>query len=106
MPFWSDGIIPSPTFSKQNMHSDQPKRQACNTESKSHNPKPNLSIALALLCGGLFACFVAGGCTTSRQHTDFQLLAQALTTIQEHYVDRAAVQPQELTYGAISGMVD
>jgi carboxyl-terminal processing protease len=34
------------------------------------------------------------------------LLAEAYATVQHQYVDRTAVQPQELTYGAISGMVD
>ena len=33
-------------------------------------------------------------------------MAQAWNTIQRYYVDRAAVQPKALTYGAISGMVD
>lgn len=37
---------------------------------------------------------------------DFTLMAEAWNTIQEHYVDRAAVQPTPLTYGAISGMTD
>jgi carboxyl-terminal processing protease len=36
----------------------------------------------------------------------FKLMAQAWNTIQADYVDRAAVKPTELTYGAISGMVD
>jgi len=33
-------------------------------------------------------------------------MAQAWNTIQRQYVDRTAVQPKDLTYGAISGMVD
>jgi carboxyl-terminal processing protease len=37
---------------------------------------------------------------------DFQLMVEAWNTIQRHYVDRAALQPKKLTYGAISGMVD
>ena len=37
---------------------------------------------------------------------DFKLLNQAWNTIQQDYVDRAALQPEQLTYGAISGMVD
>jgi carboxyl-terminal processing protease len=37
---------------------------------------------------------------------DFSLITQAWNTIQKQYVDRAAVQSQQLTYGAISGMVD
>ncbi len=38
--------------------------------------------------------------------TDFRLMAEAWNTIQLYYVDRAAVRPQNMTYGAISGMVD
>jgi carboxyl-terminal processing protease len=37
---------------------------------------------------------------------EFSLIAQAWNTIQEQYVDRPAVQPDVLTYGAIRGMVD
>jgi len=36
----------------------------------------------------------------------FGLLAEAWNTIERHYVDRSAVKPQTLTYGAIRGMVD
>jgi carboxyl-terminal processing protease len=38
--------------------------------------------------------------------SDFQLMVEAWNTIQRYYVDRAAVKPKALTYGAISGMVD
>jgi carboxyl-terminal processing protease len=37
---------------------------------------------------------------------NFQLIQQAWDTIQKNYVDRTALKSQELTYGAISGMVD
>ncbi|MHB8427991.1 MAG: S41 family peptidase [Acidiferrobacterales bacterium] len=37
---------------------------------------------------------------------DFRLMAQAWNTIQQHYVDRAAVIPRHIAYGAISGMVN
>ncbi len=37
---------------------------------------------------------------------EFRLMAEAWDAIQRHYVDRAALQPKKLTYGAISGMVD
>jgi len=37
---------------------------------------------------------------------DFRLIAQAWNLIERSYVDRSAVTPQNLTYGAISGMVD
>ncbi len=38
--------------------------------------------------------------------SDFGLMAEAWNTIQAHYVDRPAVKPTVMTYGAISGMVD
>lgn len=41
-----------------------------------------------------------GGVVESR------LIGEAWADIQRHYVDRAAVQPRELIYGAVEGMVD
>jgi carboxyl-terminal processing protease len=38
--------------------------------------------------------------------SDFGLMAEAWNSIHTHYVDRAAIEPRRLTYGAISGMVD
>ena len=37
---------------------------------------------------------------------NFRLMAEAWNVITRFYVDRPAVQPQAMTYGAISGMVD
>jgi carboxyl-terminal processing protease len=37
---------------------------------------------------------------------NFRLMAEAWNTIQRFYVDRSALNAQNLTYGAISGMVD
>lgn len=37
---------------------------------------------------------------------DFQLLLDSWQTIQQNYVDRSAIDNTQLTYGAISGMVD
>jgi carboxyl-terminal processing protease len=37
---------------------------------------------------------------------NFRLIAEAWNTIERYYVDRAALDPQKLTYGAIAGMVD
>jgi carboxyl-terminal processing protease len=45
------------------------------------------------------------GCASRRQ-PDFQLMSQAWNTIRQEYVASHAVTPNELTYGAISGMVD
>jgi carboxyl-terminal processing protease len=41
-----------------------------------------------------------------RQDAEFPLLGEALRIIDDAYVDRNAIQPQALSYGAISGMVD
>jgi carboxyl-terminal processing protease len=49
---------------------------------------------------------VPPGVIPADAETDFQLMAEAWDTIQEQYVDRSALQPRELTYGAISGMAD
>jgi len=38
--------------------------------------------------------------------SEFRLMGEAWDTIQRVYVDREALQPQRLTYGAIAGMVD
>ena len=38
--------------------------------------------------------------------SDFRLMAEAWNTIEKFYVDRSAVKPVDMTYGAISGMVD
>lgn len=37
---------------------------------------------------------------------DFNLIAQAWQTIQKQYVDQQAIQPTQMTYAAISGMVN
>jgi carboxyl-terminal processing protease len=37
--------------------------------------------------------------------SDFRLISEAWNTIQRYYVDRTAMRPKTLTYGAISGMV-
>jgi carboxyl-terminal processing protease len=63
-------------------------------------------VAAALACGLGFGWLAAMGCASSHKYDDLQLVTQAWTTIQNNYVDRAGVQPKELTYGAIGGMVD
>jgi carboxyl-terminal processing protease len=37
---------------------------------------------------------------------DFQLMAEGWNTIEQNYVDRPAINPTLMTYGALSGMVD
>jgi carboxyl-terminal processing protease len=38
--------------------------------------------------------------------SDFKLMAEAWNAIERYYVDRPSVQPRNMTYGAIAGMVD
>ncbi len=52
------------------------------------------------LMGTSFAAPGSGG-----KHLDMPLVEQAWRDIQAHYVDRSAIVPEKLTYGAISGMV-
>ncbi len=40
------------------------------------------------------------------KRVDLQLISEAWDVIQHAYVDRAAIKPQVVTYGALSGMVD
>ena len=43
---------------------------------------------------------------SAKTEPDFELMAQAWETIRAEYVDRDAVKPQKMTYGAIAGMVE
>ncbi|HWW02701.1 MAG TPA: S41 family peptidase [Candidatus Acidoferrum sp.] len=64
-------------------------------------------LALAFCSGLALGWLGAMGCASaSKSQPDFRLMAQAWNTIQNHYVDPTGIQPTELTYGAISGMVD
>jgi carboxyl-terminal processing protease len=58
------------------------------------------------LCGVGLGWLAATGCAPARKEPDFHLLSQAWNTIHQQYVDRSALEPTELTYGAIGGMVD
>ena len=48
----------------------------------------------------------AASSTPAVSGPDLQLIKQAWDTLQQKYVDRSALQSTQLTYGAISGMVD
>jgi carboxyl-terminal processing protease len=65
---------------------------------------------LGLIGGTLLGCqlmaFTPPNTIPPDATSNFQLMAEAWNTIQRLYVDRAAVKPQLMTYGAISGMVD
>jgi len=64
-------------------------------------------ILLALSLGAGLGWMASMGCTVARKKgPDFALMAEAWNLMDKEYVDRAALKPSELTYGAISGMVE
>jgi len=67
-----------------------------------------LRVGLAVLFGTALGWIGAMGCSSAstKRQPDFKLMAQAWNTIQSQYVDHASLQSEELTYGAINGMVD
>ena len=73
---------------------------------------PHLTcLALGFAGGAVVAgTLLTAGAATDAMRADtgarFRLLAEAWDTIQRVYVDRSALVPTQLTYGAIRGMVD
>lgn len=65
-----------------------------------------LGLAVGLWGGVAFDRIVLMSWGASRTAADFRLIAQAWDQVALHYVDRAALNTQALTYGAIGGMVD
>ena len=65
-----------------------------------------LTVFAAVFLWQTFAACTPSGKIPADAKSDFELMAEAWNTIQAHYVDRAAVKPTAMTYGAISGMVD
>ena len=68
-------------------------------------------LILGLVAGAILGSQVLGAFTPSEKipadaAPNFRLMAEAWNTIQNAYVDRKAVNPQLLAYGAISGMVN
>ncbi|HSB80934.1 MAG TPA: S41 family peptidase [Candidatus Methylomirabilis sp.] len=60
----------------------------------------------AVMGSGLLAASAPSDEIPADAASNFRLEAEAWNTIQRAYVDRAAVNPTRLTYGAISGMVN
>jgi carboxyl-terminal processing protease len=56
--------------------------------------------------GMVFDRWTLGAFLPSDAMANFHLIASAWNIIERHYVDRSVVTPQNLTYGAIAGMVD
>lgn len=70
-----------------------------------------LSIGVCLLVGLGFGAGAIYGTSTalaneSEQPAEFQVFWQAWTIVQKHFIDRDALDPVTLTYGAIRGMVN
>ena len=70
-----------------------------------------LAAALGVLVGVMGAhlsssAFDARGDVPAKGPVDFRLMAEAWDAIERLYVDKAALQPKKLIYGAIGGMVD
>jgi len=63
-------------------------------------------VGCAILGCHLLAAFTPSDTIPPDAAPSFQLIAEAWNTVQRFYVDRTAVKPQLMTYGAISGMVD
>jgi len=65
-----------------------------------------LTLGLGLV-GGVALDRLAGvGLEPLGASSSFRLMSEAWGMIDRYYVDRAAVQPEKMTYGAIGGMVD
>jgi carboxyl-terminal processing protease len=65
-----------------------------------------LSALIFILNRICFSTFIPSKEIPANAKSEFELMAEAWNTIQKIYVDRSAVKPRILTYGAISGMVD
>ncbi len=65
-----------------------------------------IALGLGMVGGVAVDRIAAGGLSALDVPRNFRLIAEAWNIIEAVYVDRAAVQPRPMTYGAISGMVD
>ena len=84
-----------------------PRRTSQERKSFVHGLIFGAGLMLVLILGqqGLGAFLITHG-ISHKAEPDFALMAQAWDTIQAEYVDHAAVKPKEMTYGAITGMVE
>jgi carboxyl-terminal processing protease len=65
-----------------------------------------LAVLAAFFLWQIFTACTSSGRIPADAKSDFELMAEAWNIVQAHYVDRPAVQPTAMAYGAISGMVD
>jgi carboxyl-terminal processing protease len=84
-------------------------------KAKFRTRRFGVRLAFAVLAGFLVGILLqrevlsrllASGAVPPGAVSDFRLMAQVWSTIEERYVDRSAVKPKAMTYGAIAGMVD
>lgn len=64
------------------------------------------SLGVGILIGSTGYKIFAGGPTNGDEPKQFKVFWQAWDTVQKNFVDRAALDPQAMTYGAIRGMVE
>jgi len=68
--------------------------------------RPGWMWAAALACAAALGWLTGAGCASASRAPNLDLVAQAWDTIAQHYVDQSALDSEDMTYGAISGMVD
>ena len=88
----------------------EPREEAPLKFHSLRRPRPGfllaLGFALAMICGIAVDRLLWRVYVPANAARDFQLMAQAWNIINSFYVERATLRPTNLTYGAISGMVD
>jgi carboxyl-terminal processing protease len=65
-----------------------------------------LAMALSLCAGVLFERWVMFAGVPAEATDQFVLMSQAWKTIEHYYVDRGAIRPNAMAYGAINGMTE
>lgn len=63
-------------------------------------------VIFALVSCQLLSAYTPPNTVPPEMEPNFRLMAEAWNTIQHIYVDREAINPKLMTYGAIGGMVD
>jgi carboxyl-terminal processing protease len=73
---------------------------------KLFGPATLMILALGLIGGAALDRVAGAGLPPADAWHSFRLISEAWSLIQRYYVDRAAVRPRAMTYGAISGIVN